>query len=142
MEQRRPYDKFKQAVYKAEDSLLNTSHGFGRTFETLSDVLEWVATIHSVDPLFRGAKHVVVLPAHGNAKASWASFEENAIVLNEEGMNEQIILHELAHLLTGKEIVFHGSEFCWNYLDLTLRWRGKEVYFELRDALRSTGVFG
>lgn len=141
MGSRRAYDKLKKALYEAEELLVLSESGNGRNFDTISEAAAWVSKIYSIDPLFRGKPYVAVRRAHGNAKSSWADFEENCLTLNEDHMDEQTILHELAHLVTDYDLPFHGHDFCWNYLDLTLRWRGISAYVELRDALRSTGIF-
>lgn len=136
---KRPRDQHKWALYEAED-VLQAGKGFGRQFLNISHAVQWVHTIQSVDELLEGLPWIGVKKAHGNAKASWAVFEDSSIVLTSHGLCEQIILHELAHLATGPGYSYHGREFCWNYLDLTLRWRGASVYIELRNAIRERGI--
>lgn len=136
---RQPRDQHRKLLYEAEDELLNNI-GPGRCFNSIKEAQNWVHTIQAVDVLLSRLPWVSVREAHGNAKASWAVFEDNAISLAADGMNEQVILHELAHLVTGNGIPYHGREFCWNYLDLTLRWRGPSIYIELRDAIRSRDI--
>lgn len=134
-------DTFKLKVYAAEDSTRDVIR-IGRRFDTLREAHQWVRLVQSVDDLLSDKPWISVRKAHGNAVASWADFEEFELVLTESGMCEQIILHELAHLATSPDEPYHGSVFCWNYLDLTLRWRGPSVYLEMRNAIRGTGVFG
>lgn len=138
---RRPYDLKKKLVYDAEEVFEASEFGNGREFSTISEAAHYITKVHSLDPLFRDKPFIAVRRAHGNSSRSWADYEENCISLVEEQMNEQIILHELAHLATDEAGPFHGPDFYWNYLDLTLRWRGPQAYVVLRDAMRDTGVF-
>lgn len=140
---RRPRDTNRKAFYAAENDF-EAILGPGRTFADISEVQQWVYTIQSVDPLSDGMAWVSVKEAHGNAKASWANYRSNTISLVPEHFSEQTVLHELAHLITyyqeGDGIAGHGREFLWNYLDLTLRWRGASTYIELRNAIREHGL--
>lgn len=135
MSQRRTRDTKKKLVYAAEEDM-----DYGRDFDSIVECQQFVHLVQGVDPIFQGKPWISVKAAHGNAKSSWAVWEDNAITLSEQGMNEQVILHELAHLATDPEVPFHGKDFCWNYLDLTLRWRGVDAYLVLRNALRAEGA--
>lgn len=134
-------DMFKKKIYDAEDATDEIVR-FGRKFEGIRDAHQWIRLVQSVDVLLHDKPWISARKAHGNATASWADFDNFEIVLTDDGMCEQIILHELAHLATDREEPFHGNSWAWNYLDLTLRWRGLHAYTVMRDALRSTGVFG
>lgn len=139
MPKRASRDQYKKVLYAAEDQFM-LQHSPGRTFDSIQDAQSWVHLVQSVDPLLEDIPWVSVRPAHGNVKASRAYFEENALSMVDCHLNEQVILHELAHLATGRGYPHHGREFCWNYLDLTLRWRGANVYLELRNAIRDKGI--
>lgn len=136
---RKKRDVYKNRLYAAEDVLFDAGN-VGRVFEDIKEVQQFVATVQSIDPLFKGMTWISVRRAHGNAKASWADFEDNILAMSAEHMNEQAVLHELAHFLTSEDVQYHGREFCWNYLDLVLRWRGPSVYVELRDQIRAQGL--
>lgn len=137
---KRTYDKLKTRLYRAED-LFEESTGYGQKFETLTEVGEYVTKISRLDSSIRRVGYIGIKLAHGNAVDHWADFEENLIYLLSDQMTEQIVLHEIAHLIAGKEKAFHGHDFCWIYLDLTLRWRGRKAYTDLRNKMREVGIF-
>lgn len=136
---KRPKDHYRLKLYAAEETL-RYSVGFGHVYADISEAQQFVHMVQAADSLLSGLPWITVQQAHGNAKASWAVFAENMISLTREGLNVQIILHELAHLATGPKYSYHGKEFAWNYLDLSLNWRGVKVYKELRDAIRAQGI--
>lgn len=152
MGERRKRDVWRKRLYAAEmEAFASDEHG--RIFKTLPEAQEYVFTVQGLDSLLSGLPWVGVEAAHGNAKGSWACFEDHTVSLAlggccddengenvHEGVCEQVILHELAHIATGGEVQWHGREFCWNYLDLTLRWRGPSMYLQLRDAIRKQGI--
>lgn len=132
---RRPYDTQKNRVYAAESKCSP-----GREFETMTDLERWGLTVYYVDRLFNPVDPVFFKEAHGNAKFSHADLITNTISIYKYHMDEQVVLHELAHLTVDPDhCAFHGPEFCWNYLDLTLRWRGVDAYIELRNAFKEEG---
>lgn len=132
---RKVRDVYAKRLYAAEDQVSR-----GRSFDSIVDCQQFVSTVQSVDTLFAGRPWVSVKKAHGNAKSSWICYEENIVSLLPEHMNEQVILHELSHIVTPRDVQWHGKEFCWNYLDLTMRWRGPSVYLDLRNAIRAQGI--
>lgn len=75
--------------------------------------------------------------ATGSRRAAW-------IFLNIPRWARQplIILHELAHCMTGPDFLhpFHGREFCANHLDLIKRWLGREAWLEMKECYKDKRV--
>lgn len=137
MARRRIYDIPKERVYEAE-ALCHP----GREFESMEDLARWGRTILYVDELFpHSDRPIKFQKAHGNAKSSSAHIEKRVIDICWTMMDEATVLHELAHFTVDNDrCMHHGPEFCWNFLDLTLRWRGVDAYLELRNAFREACV--
>lgn len=131
-------DTYRKRLYAAEAASVDNTPG--RVFQNISECQAWIYTVQGLDPLLAGKAWISAQLPHGNATGSWCDFENNVLFLHDEHWNEQAILHELAHFATGEGFSGHGKQFCWNYLDLTLRWRGPSVYLELRNAIRERGI--
>jgi hypothetical protein len=58
-------------------------------------------------------------------------------------MNNFVVIHEMSHFCTEKEIhqgLYHGPKFCGVYLYLMKRMAGAEVERSLRHAFQACGV--
>ena len=62
------------------------------------------------------------------------------LALSENGRRHSIILHELAHIMTGPGEMSHGRSYCRFYLGLVERWLGPDEAAELKAAFTKFSV--
>lgn len=146
-------DTERTKTYRAEWALYDTN-GYGREFETISDVQKYVTKItksktyikmwqdayesrkdKDFGAIFRGT-HISVSAKqrNGSGNAGLAYVEENRIVLDTHtGMNEYTVLHELAHCVGHAH---HGRSFRQTLVKLTSRFMGTAAATALKKELK------
>lgn len=87
----------------------------------------------------RRVPRITVLPGIGKRNAHGDPWRR-AIQLPRWAREPQILLHELAHVLTPSSAIPHGWEFCETYLDLVRHIMGKQHADELKRNFRQQRV--
>jgi putative metallohydrolase (TIGR04338 family) len=138
----RPRDSQRQKVYNAESVLVIHR----KDFKTLDEIKNFVDKVFARKMIAKrydvGDKITFVL---NSGRISYASYYVSTISLSRMyGMNDWIVLHEMAHLLAfrkyGTNIAGHGWQFVSTYLDLVLRIMGKSAHDDLLKSFKNHKV--
>jgi putative metallohydrolase (TIGR04338 family) len=138
----RPRDSQRQKVYNAESVLVIHR----KDFKTLDEIKKFVDKVFARKMIAKrydvSDKITFVL---SNGRISYASYYGSRISLSRMyGMNDWIVLHEMAHLLAfrkyGTNIAGHGWQFASTYLDLVLRIMGKSAHDDLLKSFKNHKV--
>lgn len=113
----------------------------GRFFGTLLEVSEYLDELINAPwwaDRFTGLTCVTVQPHSGSCGiAVWDGDGCGRIGLSKDGLYEQVVLHEVAHLLAAMEVGSSSHDPHWArvYLELVFRVMGPEVWQVLRQAM-------
>jgi putative metallohydrolase (TIGR04338 family) len=88
-----------------------------------------------------GSPLVHIKDGRGTRRAM--AHSHNTISMPMWSRHEAVTLHELTHTLVnfrGKEIAWHGPEFCKTFLVVVRHYMGKEEYLKLRASFKEHRV--
>jgi putative metallohydrolase (TIGR04338 family) len=115
----------------------------GRTFATVKEVRRYVDDLLCEEWFQWTWPSVLAVNVERRSNGATWSYADDVtmtISLAPSGLNERMVLHELAHLCVGT-IYGHNARFCRSYLTLVRRQMGFHVYGELLAALRAQEPF-
>lgn len=125
-----------EALYAAQGEALSS---LGRRFASLKAVRAYVQAVTETEEWSERCPVQACVEVHSSAGdrkwAGWADTDSHAIWTS---LDEQVILHELAHLLTPRQ--GHGPGFARAYLELVREHMGFHAYGALRAAFSAHGV--
>lgn len=130
-------------IYAAEEEL-----HVGRWFLTHANAQRWVDDLRDTwwwpRLYWRVARVEVGSAARRNKSVGWYDHEHEAgrIELPKLMLNEQTVIHELAHVVTeaAKTSTAHDPVFAREYVRLTYLVRGSKAWLELQAAFERHGV--
>lgn len=125
-----------EALYAAEREALGSR---GVRFPNFAAVQAYVAGITDSEWWAERCPVQACVEVHSSAGdsnwAGWSNHEEHAVWVN---LEQRVVLHELAHLLTPRQ--GHGPGFARVYLELVREHMGFHAYGALRAAFSAHGV--
>lgn len=136
-------DSQRQRVYTAENVVVDRG-----TFKTHDEVVAFVREVED-SPLLRSwlsiCRRVNVQTARKGVTKSSANYSSWTIWIASTPFHrsKHVVLHELAHLVTGelfKGVAAHGAEFCGVLMQLTREFRGYNVADKLELSFKDHNV--
>ena len=132
---KRPRDTQRSKVYAAE----RTIEDWDTEKMSIPEIEEWVGKITRSkwwkNHPRGGSYKIEVRDGRGRRNAGGRRWVGKVVIKMPRWSRTKIVtLHEIAHGMQPHLTAWHGREFCRTFLDLVVRWMGKDVARELRQS--------
>jgi putative metallohydrolase (TIGR04338 family) len=113
-----------------------------RDFQSIDEIQEWVNLIVA-SPEWQSipsAPLTITVRDNGDRNESFCATEEREIWIGQPMFRRDVVLHELAHLLTPENAPDHGFHFRVNYVFLLGEFLGNAFAARLRRSFERAGL--
>jgi putative metallohydrolase (TIGR04338 family) len=135
-------DSQRQRAYDAEKQFV-IALGAGRAFHTLDEIQAYLFNLMQsiwFQKTFAFKKSVTVKLGRSNGQSRGNPSGAITIANRKNNMNEELVLHELAHVLAGDADGWHGRTWCMTFLQLIRKKFGPEAEDKMKECFTAQGV--